>query len=91
MEHCTKKPGEEKEIPAFGPDCIELSMRLRIRDTIEALEKEDLESAFGAPKSARLGEQRHGTRERTVTNSLGPAAFAMPGARIAQADGTRGE
>ena len=34
MGHCTKKPGDEKEIPAFGPDSIELAMRLRIRDTI---------------------------------------------------------
>ena len=33
-ELCTKKPGEEKEIPAFGPDSIEMAMRLRIRDTI---------------------------------------------------------
>ena len=52
MEHCTKKPGEEKEIPAFGPDSIELAMRLRIRDTIEALVNEELDAALGAPKPA---------------------------------------
>jgi transposase-like protein len=95
MEHCTKKPGDEKEIPEFGRDSIEQTMRLRIRDTIEELVKEELDAALGAPKSARVGEQRqgyrHGTRERTLTTSLGPATFAMPRARIQQANGTRAE
>jgi transposase-like protein len=95
MEDCTRKPGDEKEIPEFGRDDIEQAMRLRIRDTIEELVKEELDAALGAPKSARVGEQRqgyrHGTRERTLTTSLGPAAFAMPRARIQQADGTRTE
>jgi hypothetical protein len=27
MEHCSKKPGDEKEIPAFGPDSVEMAMR----------------------------------------------------------------
>jgi transposase-like protein len=95
MEHCTSKLGDEKEIPAFGADSIEMAMRLRIRDTIDALVKEELDAALGASKSARVGEQRrgyrHGTRERTLTTSLGPATFAMPRARIEQADGTRAE
>jgi hypothetical protein len=30
MEHCTKKPGDEKEIPAFDHDSIEIAMRRRI-------------------------------------------------------------
>jgi hypothetical protein len=58
MEHCTKKPGDEKEIPAFGPDSIEMAMRLRIRDTIEELVKQELDAALGAVKSARVGETR---------------------------------
>ena len=95
MEHCTKKPGDEKEIPEFGADSIEMAMRLRIRDTIEELVKEELDAALGAPKSARVGEHRqgyrHGTRERTLTTSLGPATFAMPRARIQKAEGTRTE
>jgi putative transposase len=70
-------------------------MRLRIRDTIEELVKEELDAALGAPKSARVGAQRrgyrHGTRARTLTTSLGPATFAMPRARIQQADGTCAE
>ena len=76
MEHCTRKPCDEKEIPTFGRDSLEQAMRLRIRDTIEELVREELEAALGAPKSARVGEQRqgyrHGTRERTLTTSLGP-------------------
>jgi hypothetical protein len=55
MEHCTRKPGDEKEIPAFGRDSIEQAMRQRIRETIEALVKEELDAALGAPKSARVG------------------------------------
>ena len=95
MEHCTKKPGDEKEIPAFGPDSIEMAMRLRIRDTIEELVQQELDAALGAVKSARVGEirhgYRHGTRERTLTTSLGPATIAMPRARVHGADGTSGE
>ena len=74
MEHCTRKPGDEKANPEFSRDSIEQAMRLRIRDTIEELVKEELDAALGASKSARVGEQRkgyrHGTRERTLTTSL---------------------
>ncbi len=62
MEHCTKKPGNEKEIPEFGPDSIEVAMRARIRDTIEAFVEEELDAALGARKSARVGDNRHGYR-----------------------------
>ena len=95
MEHCTKKADDGKEIPRFGRDSIEQAMRQRIRDTIEELVKEELDAALGASKSARVGEQRqgyrHGTRERTLTTSVGPATFAMPRARIQRADGRRTE
>jgi transposase-like protein len=95
MKQCIRKLGGEKGIPEFGPDSIEQAMRLRIRETIEDLVKEELDAALGATKSARVGEQRqgyrHGTRERTLTTSLGPAPFAMPRARIQQTDGTRTE
>lgn len=95
MEHCSKKPGEEKEILGFGADSIEMGMRLRIRDTIEELVKEELDAALGAAKSARVGETRqgyrHGTRERTLTTSLGPTTIAMPRARVQQVDGSRTE
>jgi putative transposase len=95
MEHCTKNPGDEKEIPGFGADSIEMAMRLRIRDTIEELVRQELEAALGAVKSARVGETRqgyrHGTRERTLTTSLGPTTIAMPRARVRRADESSGE
>ncbi len=79
------------EAAQFGPDTIETVMRLRIRDTIERLVDEELETALGASKSARVGEQRqgyrHGTRPRTLTTSLGPATFTLPRARV-EAGGT---
>ena len=85
MEHCTKKPGDEKEIPACGHDSIERAMRRRIRETIEEVVKQELEAVLGAMKSARVGDARqgyrHGTRERTLTTSLGPTTMAMPRAR----------
>src|SRR5262249_8014534 len=95
MEHCTRKPGDEKEIPEFGRDSIEQAMRLRIRATIEEVVKEERDAALGARKWVRVGEQRqgyrHGTRERTLTTSLGPATFEMPRARVRHANGTRTE
>ena len=56
MEHCTRKPGDEKQIPAFGPDTIEARMRARIRETIEAIVEEELEAAVGAARSMRVGK-----------------------------------
>jgi len=95
MEYCTRKPSDAKEIRDFNRDSIEQAMRRRIRDTIEALVNAELEAALGAAKSARVSEQRHGyrhgARERTLTTSLGAARFAMPRARIRQADGTSAE
>jgi transposase-like protein len=95
MDDCTRKPGNEKEVREFGHDSIELAMRTRIRETIEALVKEELDAVLGASKSARVGDTRqgyrHGTRERMLTTSVGPTTIAMPRARVQQADGTRTE
>jgi hypothetical protein len=48
-------------------------MRIRIRETIEAIVDEELEAALGAEKSARVGSARQGyrhwSRERTLTTS----------------------
>ena len=83
------------DVAQYGPDTIETVMRLRIRDTIERLVDEELETALGASKSARVGEQRqgyrHGTRPRTVTTSLGPATCTLPRDRVDEADGTTRE
>jgi hypothetical protein len=95
MEHCTSKSEIEKAIPTWGPDTIEARMRTRIRETIEMVVEEELEAALGAAPSVRVGETRqgyrHGTRERTLTTSVGPTSIAMPRARMRQADGTTTE
>jgi putative transposase len=95
MDDCTRKPDDEKEIREFGSDSIEMGMRLRIRDTIEELVRQELDAALGAVKSARVGDTRqgyrHGTRERTLTTSLGPTTIAMPRARMQRTDGTSTE
>jgi transposase-like protein len=95
MQDCTRKPGIEKEIPTWGPDTIEARMRTRIRETIERVVEQELEAALGAAPSVRVGDTRqgyrHGTRERTLTTSLGPTSITMPRARIQQTDGTTAE
>ena len=79
----------------FGADSIERMMRERIRETIEALVEEELETALGAAKSERAGNKRagyrHGRRPRTLTTSLGPTTFSMPRARLGGVPGETGE
>lgn len=85
------RKGGQRQAEAFGPDTIEGRMRTRIRETIEAIVEEELAAALAAEKSARVGADRqgyrHGTRERTLTTSLGPTTFAMPRGRLRAGDG----
>jgi hypothetical protein len=89
------RKGALRQAEALGPDTIEARMRTRIRETIEAIVEEELEAALGAETSARVGAARqgyrHGTRERTLTTSLGPTTFTMPRARVTASDGTTTE
>lgn len=70
---------------------LEMLIRRRARGLIDAIVEEELEAALGAAESARVGAvrqgYRHGTRERTLTTSLGPTTFAMPRARVKTAAG----
>jgi transposase-like protein len=70
---------------------LETLIRRRARGLIDAIVEEELEAALGAAESARVGPARqgyrHGTRERTLTTSLGPTTFAMPRARVKTAEG----
>jgi transposase-like protein len=95
MKDSTTKQADGEGRPVFGPDTIEAEMRRRVRETIEAIVKEELEAALGAGKSARVGDERtgyrHGSRERTLTTSLGPATITMPRARIRRVDGATSE
>ena len=74
---------------------LETIIRHRARGLIDAIVEEELEAALGAASSARVGQARqgyrHGTRERTVTTSLGPTTFAMPRARVRTSDGHTAE
>jgi transposase-like protein len=86
MTPMTKNIRDER----FGVDTIEGRMRDRIRELIERLVEEELNEALGAGRSARVEIRRgyrHGNRERTLTTSLGPTAFAMPRARVRNAAG----
>ena len=89
------RKGVVRQADPFGPDTIEARMRRRIRETIEVIVEEELEIALGAEKSARVGATRqgyrHGTRERTLTTSLGPTTFEVPRARLVTAAGTTTE
>jgi putative transposase len=71
---------------------LETMIRRRARGLIDAIVEEELEAALGAAPSARVGTTRegyrHGTRERTLTTSLGPTTFAMPRARVMTSAGT---
>lgn len=74
---------------------LETIIRQRARGLIDAIVEEELEVALGAAPSVRVGTARqgyrHGSRERTLTTSLGPTTFAMPRARVRTADGTTAE
>ena len=74
---------------------LETIIRQRARGLIDAIVEEELEAALGAAPSARVGAARqgyrHGSRERTLTTSLGPTTFAMPRARVMTAEGATAE
>lgn len=85
---------EDSRDERFGADSIEGRMRERIREVIEKLVEEELDEALGAGKSERAEDRRgyrHGSRERTLTTSLGATSFPMPRARIRDAIGVRQE
>ena len=83
------------EAATFAGGGLEMAIRQRARMLIDAIVEEELEQALGAAPSVRVGEARagyrHGTRERTLTTSLGPTTFAMPRARLVTAEGTTEE
>jgi putative transposase len=86
--------GAAVEAPKIGGDTIELRMRERIRATIEEIVEEELAAALGAGPSSRVEGRRgyrHGSRERTLTTTMGSATFEMPRARLVAADGARKE
>ena len=80
----------EKDTREFGPDSIEVQMRERVRQTIEAIVAEELETALGARPSSRTESRqgyRHGVRQRTLATSLGPTTIGMPRGRLCDDEG----
>src|SRR6266567_8585744 len=78
-----------------GATSFEAAFRVRARAWIDAIVEEEIEAALGAAPSARVGAARqgyrHGTRERTLTTSLGPTTFALPRARVRTDEGAMTE
>jgi transposase-like protein len=94
MTQETKNPYGQKAEDSSTPTSLEMVIRTRARAWIETIVEEELESVLAVKPSAR-GESRcgyrHGTRERTVTTSLGPTTLAMPRARLRQPEGSSTE
>jgi transposase-like protein len=85
MADGNKSGTERKDL--FGEhDRLELGIRAQVRTWIEQIVQEELTAVLGADSSLRVGESRrgyrHGTRERTLTTSLGPTTFTLPRARL---------
>jgi putative transposase len=95
MAKDSRKVSNDEAVRADEPTTLETLIRQRARGLINAIVEDELEAALGAAESARVGAARqgyrHGTRERTLTTSLGPTTFAMPRARLKTAAGTTGE
>src|SRR5258708_28956360 len=95
MAKDNRKVSSGEAIRAEETTTLETLIRRRARGLIGAIVEEELEGALGAAESARVGPARqgyrHGTRERTLTTSLGPTTFAMPRARVRTAEGATAE
>jgi putative transposase len=91
MAKDTKNEPPAEAEAAVGHGGLEMAIRQRARMLIDAIVEEELEHALGAAPSVRVGTARagyrHGTRERTLTTSLGPTTFAMPRARVVTPEG----
>jgi putative transposase len=95
MAKDSRKVLSEEAIRSEEATTLETLIRRRARGLIDAIVAEELEAALGAAESARVGPARqgyrHGTRQRTLTTSLGPTTFAMPRARVRIAAGATAE
>jgi putative transposase len=94
MAKDSRKPTGAEENPRVATS-LEAAFRVRARAWIDAIVEEEIKAALGAAPSARVGAERHGyrhgTRERTLTTSLGPTTFAMPRARVMRPAGGTSE
>jgi len=95
MAKDSRKVSSAEAIRVEQAPTLDTLIRQRARGWIAAIVEEELAAALGAAESARVGPARlgyrHGTRERTLTTSLGPTTFAMPRARVRTAEGGTAE
>jgi putative transposase len=95
MAKDSRKASRDEAVRGDEATTLETLIRQRARGLIDAIVEEELEAALGAASSARVGSARqgyrHGTRERTLTTSLGPTTVAMPRARVRTAEGATTE
>src|SRR6185437_2223645 len=82
-------------------DPIEFGVRSRVRDFIETMMEEELETVLSLPRYGRITPagskeggtaegatgHRHGHRSRTLLGTFGPVEVAMPRARLNAAGG----
>ena len=92
MTNDSRKVPTAEDPPRWDPACLEALIRQRVRETLEQVVNEELAAVLGAPRSDRVGAARqgyrHGTRERTVTTSVGPTPLTMPRGRLRTSTGT---
>src|SRR5438105_8541386 len=95
MAKDSRKVSSEEAIRAEETSTLETLIRRRARGLINAIVEEGVVAAVGAARLARVGAARqgyrHGTRERTLTTSLGPTTFALPRARVRTEEGAMTE
>jgi len=73
---------------------LEAAIRERVREIIEMVLQEEVETALGARRSQRVAERagyRHGSKQRKLTLRTGTVQLDVPRARLAEADGSERE
>lgn len=69
---------------------LEATIRERVREIIEMVLQEEVETALGAGRSQRVAERagyRHGWKPRNLTLRTGTVQLKVPRARLVEADG----
>src|SRR5476651_2665695 len=108
MNNTTKsdslQPTAEKAVDLFDNwfDPIESEVRVRAREFIEELLRDELDTALARPRYGRskmagngavacVTGHRHGSRTRSLTGTFGPIEIAVPRARLTTPEGGTAE
>jgi len=90
------KTSTEREVDQEGSlrEGLEAAIRERVREIIEMVLEEEVESALGAPRSQRVAARngyRHGRKRRRLTLRTGTVRLEVPRARLVGQDGSERE